>query len=205
MAVAPNPLIRSSLLLSNTLSDVLLSQPTSVESTLYLQVLQIIRTTNQSVNDIITNFFRGIYLSVPIISRPRLHRYLDNSGEPPPACFSILLLSICLITYHPGPTQQSPHSPSQPTLYLATKALFAQVQASTPPTLSLIQAGILIATYEYAIGKANDAFTSIGMCTRMGYVARLHLAEPIQGMEAEETLRVEEETCVWSVIMIYER
>lgn len=203
--VATDPIIRSSLLLSNTLSEVLLSHPTNVESTLYLRVLSIIRTTSQHIDDITTRYFRGIHSFIPMLSRSRVNRYLDDHGAPPPAGFSILLLSMCLITYHPDLGTSSAHSIDQETLFVTTKTLFGLVQASFPPSLHLIQATMIMATYEYASGKINDAFASIGLCARMGYAARIDTAHPVQEMEDEEYLKAKERTNTWWSILICER
>lgn len=130
---------------------------------------------------------------------------LNNFGAPPPADFSILLLSLFLVTHHPESVSSAPEPLDQETLYFATKALFAQVQASHPPSLNLIQAAITIATYEYANGRIHDAFTSIGTCARMGYAAGLHLAHPVQGMGAEAYQKAEEEANTWWGIITFER
>jgi Fungal specific transcription factor domain len=205
LAAAPSPVIRSSLLLSNTLSEVLRSRPTNTDSTLYLQILRIIQATGQFVDDISARYFHGIHAFIPVVSRRRIHNHLVDFGAPPPASFSILLLTMCLITYHPEFASTDTESLDQETLYLATKTLFAQVQASLPPSLDLIQAGIIISTYEYASGKTHDAFASIGFCARMGYTARLHLATPVQGMNAEVYRKAQEDANTWWGIVICER
>ncbi|KAH7355887.1 hypothetical protein BKA66DRAFT_474397 [Pyrenochaeta sp. MPI-SDFR-AT-0127] len=60
-------------------------------------------------------------------------------------------------------------------LHLTATALFAQVQAQCPPSLYLIQAGLLLAVYEYVSGRPDKAFASISGCTRMAYAARIHV------------------------------
>lgn len=200
----PSPIIHSSLLLSTALSEALLSEPTNIDSTIYLQVLRIIRSTGQVVEDIATRYFRGIHSFIPIVSRPRFQDTLSDLGHPPPVSFSLLLLSICLVTYHPELSQiASP--PATSSLYLATKALFTQVQASAPLSLNLIQTGVIIATYEYANGRVQDAFASIGACARLGFAAHLHLAHPTQGPDLDTNPQAEEEANTWWGIIICER
>jgi hypothetical protein len=140
-----------------------------------------------------------------MLSRSRVNRYLVDHGAPPPAGFSILLLSMCLITYHPDLVTPSAHSLDQETLYVTTKTLFGLVQASFQPSLHLIQATMIMATYEYADGKIHDAFASIGLCARMGYAARIDSAHPVQEMGEEEYLEAEEKANTWWVILICER
>ena len=60
------------------------------------------------------------------------------------------------------------------TLYLTTKMLFAHAQASISTSTSLIQASLLIATYEYGHGLIEAAYISVGTCARMGYTAGLY-------------------------------
>jgi hypothetical protein len=204
-----NALVRSSLFLSNTLSNVLLPEPTNVHSTLYFQVLQIVQTTGRSVEDVITSYFCGVHAFIPIISRPGFRDQITNYAAPPSGPFSVLLLSICLITYHPASAPHAPQSLDRETLFLATKTIFAQAQAIFPPSLPLIQAGTIIAVYEYAHCKLNDAITSICVCARMGQAARIHLAKPAQQgkytsyQHVEE--HVEDEYNTWWQIIILER
>jgi hypothetical protein len=159
----------------------------------------------QFVDDITARYFRGIHSFIPIISRPRFHEQLVKCGAPSPAGFSILLLSMGLITYHPELVQQVSDPLDMTSLYVTTKTLFAQVQASSPPSLHLIQASTIIAAYEYAIGKFHDAFTTIGICARMGYTSRLHLANPNAGMDRNTYLQAEEESNTWWGIVACER
>lgn len=204
MAV-PSPIIRSSMLLSDTLSDVLQSEPTNINSTLYLQIIRIIRLADRSVDDISMRYFRGIHTFIPVISPCRFHEELLHSSAFPSARFSLLLLSMCLITYHPGLVARNSSPVDQATLYLTTKTFYAQIQSSFPHSLHLIQAGIIIASYEYATKKVNDAFASIGVCARMGYAARLHLASPIEGSDPRQYSQAEEELSTWWAIVIAER
>lgn len=203
--VAADPIIRSSLLLSNTLSEVLLSHPTNVESILYLRVLRIIRTTGQHIDDIFTRYFRGIHSSIPMLSRSHINRYLVNNSAPPPPGLSVLLLGMCLITYHPDFVPPSADLLDQETLYVATKTLFSLVQASFPPSLHLIQAAMIMATYEYANGKIHNAFASASLCARMGYAACIDSVHPLQEMREEDFLEAETKANTWWSILIWER
>ncbi|KAJ5785779.1 uncharacterized protein N7503_010991 [Penicillium pulvis] len=112
---------------------------------------------------------------------------------------------MCLITYQSEPPQQGFDPLDTKTLYITTKTLFAQVQASSSPSLHLIQASTIIAAYEYATGKFQDAFTTIGLCARMGYASRLHLSSPDLGMDRCAYLQAEEEGNTWWGIVACER
>ncbi|KAF4768264.1 hypothetical protein HAV15_002727 [Penicillium sp. str.  len=192
------------MLLSDTLSDVLQYEPANLNSTLYLQIIRIIRLADQSVDDISMRYFRGIHTFIPVISPCRFHQEVLHSSTLPSATFSLLLLSMCLITYHPGLAESS-SAIDHATLYLTTKSLYTQIQSSFPPSLHLIQAGIIIASYEYATKKINDAFASIAVCARMGYAARLHLINLVEGLDPMEYLQAEEQLSTWWGIVITER
>ncbi|KAE8413946.1 hypothetical protein BDV36DRAFT_303663 [Aspergillus pseudocaelatus] len=142
--IAHNPAIRSSLLLSNIFSDMLLLELTNIESAVYLQIYRIIRATGGTFDEINNRYFRGIHTSVPIISPDRFNDKLDKlQGAVPPTDLSVLLLSMCLVTYHPEFSHsQNTEPPYLSTLYLTTKSLFAQVQASSSLSLHLTQAGV---------------------------------------------------------------
>ncbi|KAJ5263600.1 hypothetical protein N7478_011205 [Penicillium angulare] len=159
----------------------------------------------QFVDDISARYFHGVHIFIPIISRPRFHDQLVNFGAPPPTSFSLLLLCMCLITYHPEFTSQDPESLDITTLYITTKALFAQVQASNPPSLHIIQAGTIIAAYEYANKKIAESFATISTCIRMGYASRLHLAAPIPNMDHNSYQQAEEEGNTWWGLVACER
>jgi hypothetical protein len=111
---------------------------------------------------------------------------------------------MCLITYHPG-LAKSPSVIDQVTLYLTTKSLYSHIQSFFPHSLHLIQAGIIIASYEYATNKINDAFASIAVCARMGYAARLHLVSLAEGLDPMQYSQAEEELSTWWGIVIAER
>lgn len=198
-------IVRTNLLLSTTLSDALLSSPTNIDSAIYLQTLRIIREAGQFVDEISARYFHGIHSFIPIVSRSRFHETLVNFGTPPPAAFSTLLLAMCLITHYPEGYSQNTSSIDQSSLYMAAKTMFTQVQSSSPPTLHLIQTGIIIATYEYANSKIDNALATIAICARMGYTARIHLSDPSQKLEDDGYLQAEEEANTWWGIVICER
>ena len=55
-------------------------------------------------------------------------------------------------------------------LYVVVKMLFAQVQAVLPPSIRLIQAGLLVSVYEYAHELNNAALISIASCAQMAHI-----------------------------------
>jgi hypothetical protein len=210
-----NHVAKASIFLMDTLSSVdlssyipvdELSEMKSVDVSVSAQVHRIIHATGRFVINIVEQFFGGIYRFVPIVSRNRIQGVI--AGIPvitPPADFSVLLLTICLTTYHQKPLEKSLPGIDQESLYIATKSLFSKVQTATSVqdqlSLSLVQAGILIAVYEYARGMVDSAYLSIGTCARMGYAARIHERTRLPG----KGTRSKEECNTWWAILIYER
>ena len=170
------------------------------------------------MDDISARYFQGFHSHLPIISRTRFYNNLITLGAAPAADFSVLLLTICLITHAPAMGYQSRHGASrsveQQSLYFTARSLFAQVQVSCSPSVPLIQAGLLLAVYEYTHGRPDDAFVTIAGSARMAYGARIHARDCHQtemantashNANTELLLRTEEAANTWWGIVICER
>ena len=145
---------------------------------MYPEVHGIIRGTRQFVDDISARYFQGFHRHLPVISRTRFSNSLTASGAAPSDDFSVLLLTICLITHAPAHGYRSgdeaTRSVEQQFLYLTARSFFAQVQVTCSPSVPLIQACLLLAVYEYTHGRPSDAFVTIAGSARMAYAARIH-------------------------------
>ncbi|KAF2229471.1 hypothetical protein EV356DRAFT_455759 [Viridothelium virens] len=199
------------------------AEPTaSSEAKLYLQVLGLIRETGQFVDDVSARYFHGVHRYLPIISRTRFHNNLITLGATSSAGFSVLLVAICLASSSPelgrrtGYVSGEIRQVTRRSLYLAARSLFAQVQACFRPSVHLIQAGLLLAVYEYVNGRPDEAFASIAGCARMAYAARIHLCnhsgpqtpsfpEASADKDAYLQLQSQEAANTWWGIVIYER
>lgn len=181
----------------------LLLEPTNIGSVVYLQIYRIIRATGRNFDEIKDRYFHGIHMFVPIICPDRFNNKLDKLQRAAPSPdLSLLFLSMCLATYHPEFSHpQNTEPPDLTTLYLMTKTLFAQVQASSSLSLHLIQAGVLIAVYEYASGRNSDSLATIGYCARLGISHRLHLVTPSRATDDEPFTQVEEWNTWWSIFI----
>ncbi|KAL4866780.1 hypothetical protein BDV12DRAFT_172446 [Aspergillus spectabilis] len=185
-----------------------LSGPSLDLGGIHLEVQNIIRSTGEFVDDLTARYFRDFHSHLPIISRARFQSNLLATGRPPSADSSVLLLTICLIAYLPKldplPRDRgTPHIGRQ-SLYLATKALLAQVQGSMEPSITLIQASLLLATYEYANRRPQAAVVTIAGCARMAYAARIHDTRR-HDMNGASGLEIEEAANTWWGIVIFER
>lgn len=183
----------------------------TVDSTLCVQAQRLLETTGLYLDEISVRYFQGIHTFVPIISRRRFHARLLSFGANLQADFALLVLCMALLVSSPesvdllGP--QRGHRLEDPTLYVATKSLMAQAQALCAPTTRLVQAGVLIAVYEYAHGHPEQAFVTIGSYTRMAYAAQLRSIPALvrnAAPQADWTIE-EEEINTWWGIRICER
>lgn len=197
-----SPTIRSSLLLAETLSAVLQCAPNSLHSTVYLQILRIIRLSGQTIDDIVWRYFRGIHSFIPILSAPQFHDQLTHLAASPSAAFSVLLMSMALVTYHPN-LGASGSALNEETFYITVKSVFAQTLASFPNSLHLLQAGIIIATHEYATRRISEALCTISICARMGYATDLHLV--VQTELPGHLIQPSEKIITWMGVVILER
>ncbi|KAK5789820.1 hypothetical protein VI817_008943 [Penicillium citrinum] len=172
---------------------------------LYMSVLRIIYATGRLPDEIAEQFFHGISHFIPGISVARVQDGISRLPDTVPQMgFSILLLAICLITFHQITPSSSPAGPDQTTLYTTTKLLFNQVTKLTtqdPPDIMLIQAGIVLAVYEYSCGMPDTAFQSLSGCANMGYDANLPRLIYAHG----EGQLWKEGINTWWAILIYER
>jgi len=136
-------------------------------------------------------------------------------GEAPAADFSLLLLVLCLTTHAPAlgyqPTSGVTGSTEQQSLYLTARSLLSQTQVSCTPSISLVQAGLLLAVYEYIHGRPDDAFVTIAGSARIAYAARIHTRESLHTQTLDgsgsnmDSIQAEEAANTWWGLVICER
>ena len=89
---------------------------------------------------------------------------------------------------------------------MITKMLFAHAQTCIATSISLIQAGLLIANFEYACEMMDVAYVSIGACARMASAAGLHDSKRRHELSTGRTmLEAKENQILWWGIVICER
>lgn len=182
--------------------------PMTLDVTLDLQVRRVIQLTNLPFTEISNRFFRDFHRWLPVVC-PQLFyetaRKCENS--PLPADYSVLVLSMCLITLHPPAGILSP-SVSPKDLYVMAKMILAHVQSVICASPSLIQASLLLAAYEYACGRPEMALISVGTCSRMAQSIGIDKESRI-GSEwqcpGERRLRALEERNIWWGVVVLER
>jgi hypothetical protein len=104
------------------------------------------------------------------------------------------------------PSGDSNKEQDREVFYLATKTLFTQVQTFNQSSIYMIQAGVIIACYEYGHGMIEASSVSIGTAARMAFLAGLHnkqCSEELQGSDA--WLADEDAFSTWWGLVILDR
>ncbi len=206
------PTVRLSLLLMSSLSDVLPSNfdlkasstSATSDSVFSSQIRHIIEADGKYIDDVVVRFFQGVHAWLPIISKKRFRDRFAHFQAVPTADFAVLLLLMRLITQHPSPDPETDQD--REVLYLASKTVFAQVQAFIPSSLYLVQAGVILATYEHAHGMIEAAYITIGTAARMACAIGLHNKHCSMEMQGTDTWLDEEEAlATWWGLMICDR
>ncbi|KAH6617167.1 hypothetical protein F5144DRAFT_585644 [Chaetomium tenue] len=198
-------------------------EPSAAAASLYLEVNRLIRATGQFPDEIFTRYRLGIHSHFPVICLETFDNNLFTLETAPAPDFSVLLVVICLITYLPDPALQPARATNRATidratLHLAARSLFAQVRVASPPSVHLIQAGLLLAVYEYARRRPDDANASLAECVRMAYAAHIWRSASVSPLQpphaslnhsptklATSCLQAEEAANTWWGLIIFER
>jgi len=208
-----NPSIRLSILLMNSMSDVLHSDAfapkgtnsaSSIDEILNSQICHIIRAGGECVESVVAKYFDGVHKWLPIISKKRFYERLQFFQSMPTADFSILLLTMHLMAQHPSPDFDADQD--REILYLATKSLFTQVQTFIPSSMCLAQAGIILARYEHGHGMIEAAYITIGTTSRIASAIGIDLSQCSQEMQGTDAWFDEEEAlATWWGLVICDR
>ncbi|KAJ5113155.1 hypothetical protein N7456_001689 [Penicillium angulare] len=92
------------------------------------------------------------------------------------------------------------------TLYLEFRISFTRVQTTLTASTRLIQAGLLLAAYEYASGRPHAAYVSIGTCVRMASILGIDTYDRAPGGSSNGTTStlksLEIQNIYWAMIML---
>lgn len=173
-----------------------------------LQVQSAIQATNLSLTEILHRFFSGFHRWLPVVCPELFHEILRKPDDSLlPADYSVLLLSMCLVTLTPPPDTLS-LSLNPKGLHLMVKTMLAHVQSVICTSPSLIQASLLLAAYEYACGRPEMALISVGTCSRMAQSIGIDKRSSVRNerqCHSDLNRRALEERNIWWGIVILER
>jgi transcription factor-like protein/Zn(2)-Cys(6) binuclear cluster domain-containing protein len=184
------------------------SDSIALRSTLSLRVFGILQSSGLSLPELSRRFFQSFHTWLPIISPRLFHETaVTTNHDTLPTEFSILVLSMYLIIQRPH-TAVAKDTIRHEDIYITVKVLFAQLQAVLCHSITLVQASILITAYEYASGRPDAAYISIGTCIRMAQTMDLASVDTAQGYSHQDNcsiFRALEKRNLWWAIVILER
>jgi Fungal specific transcription factor domain/Fungal Zn(2)-Cys(6) binuclear cluster domain len=176
----------------------------TLDEILNVHVYRIKLLTKVHVRDIDKRFFPNCYRWLPVLSPTLFNRaltsYEEQSSSPPLADFSLLLLALHLITWRQSDRVATNFSPES--LYMTVRTLFGQVQAAICASTALVQAGLLIAAYDYACGRPHSAYILMGTCVRMALT--LGLDKVGRNIDQNDS-KAREQYMVWCALVVLER
>jgi hypothetical protein len=135
---------------------------------------------------------------MPIVSKKRFYEHLaglsfDNQLR---ADYALLILCMDLLIWVPG--EQDPRTRA----YSAAKHIYLDLEMQGIVSIQALQAGVLLATYEYGHAIYPSASTSVEACVRYGQLLGINweaktAKKPFGWVEAEEQTRL-----WWSIVML---
>jgi hypothetical protein len=108
-------------------------------------------------------YFRTFHRSLPIIDKDTFYWQLEHDPVSSGPHYPTLMLSMCLVTQLLPQGEHTDNTQLYPTL----KSIHSLLQSTGNVSPQLIQAGLLLATYELSQGLRRDAWLSVGACARM--------------------------------------
>jgi hypothetical protein len=145
-----------------------------------------------SPDETLEAYFTSIHLWIPVIQEQVFRRRLSQLQPAPRAETALLFLTVSLIMT--GGTGSSDDCQSQ--LYYLCRYLFSFLQSVRPPSLELVQVGLLLVVYELGSARFQAASLNIGTCARLGYVLKLNI-DLQEGQDYPSWAEAEERRRVW--------
>jgi Fungal specific transcription factor domain len=161
-------------------------------------VLQFVGDINEVVTHAST-YFETVHTWMPIVSKKRFYDHhlqpmFHHHGD-----FTLLLLSMKLITSMLPNELANPRTPA----YNAAKHFYLEIEASGMMSIQVLQAGLLLSLYELGHAIYPSAYLSIGACARYAYAlginkdAKVHATKVLTLVELEENKRV-----LWGIVIL---
>ncbi|KAH0533221.1 hypothetical protein TsFJ059_001813 [Trichoderma semiorbis] len=154
------------------------------------------------IYEIGAKFFQATSLWMPIVCRKRF--YADALNPISPYRRGLILLALTMKLYC-APASENVNDGRWP-LYQLVKSFYADVEATAPMSVHILQAAVFIAIYEIDQAIYPSAYLSVGTCARYGTALGLNQLmtrrvgdgkSGLSGVEVEEHRRV-----WWAVLML---
>jgi hypothetical protein len=186
--------------------DTLIFQPSvsNIHSFVASKVRQITGHNGNAITASCATYFRDVHPWMPVISEKLFYDNLRGSEISPRADSALLTLCIHLLVQVPVSDAEAVRM--QELLYLTTKCLYVCLQAILPQSITGLQAGLLIATFEHTSGLCNEAYMTIGGCARASFLMKLSRTPGREGhRDTDGWLRAVEAKNLWWGILIRDR
>lgn len=123
-----------------------------------------------AVQAVISDYFDTVHTWMSIISKKRMMRNMLNPLWEAGPDLALLFLCMKLMITRPQEGLESAHHP----IYTAAKRFLALMEASGMTSLLVLQAYVLVATYEIGQAIYPAAWMSAGACVRYGQLLGIH-------------------------------
>lgn len=172
----------------------------------YLQippVFEDVCPTATVVQRIVSSYFTSTHSWLPIISKERMHRDLNIPLENTSVDLALLCLCMRLVGERLPQALQN----SQTSFYLSVKEYYFQVESAGFLSVQLLQAGVLLAVYEFGHAIFPAAYITIGRCAKIGHAIGVHHgASPPQMLTPPATwTEMEERSRLWWAVLLLDR
>lgn len=179
------------------------SPATDINQQLSTSMLDLLARENMSISECYKAYLSIVAPRFPIISQTEFLYRISNIHISQDAYLSLLIVCMALIVR----SSLKPDEPNPPgTIYYTAKSFFTILSSSRKLSLELVQAGCLIAHYEYCQALLEAASSTIWTCAKMGYALELDkMLSPTFSFDSLNRITIETGRCIWWSIFMLER
>jgi Fungal specific transcription factor domain len=166
------------------------------------QVHSILTASGKNAENICRSYFDDFHPWLCFISQPDFWWGFSSSGTQPE--FLTMVLVMYLLTHIPAldPGSTDPIDP----VYYTAKSAWSHLQKVKEPSIVLIQAGLLLSTYESGQALEEKSRSTMVACAELGYQMRLHKSlRQTDGGDPREQRELNRRRQLWWGIVTLER
>jgi hypothetical protein len=171
------------------------------------QVATLVASKSIDIEAVCRRYFQTFHRWFSFISAEEFWFYYFSPERGADPEFSALLLSMYLIVCIPtGDRLDSTGQEVEERVYSITRGFWQQRQNASQPSIFLIQAGLLLATYENGQALEETSRSSIDACVRMAYAMRLHITVRQNALfDSDAQVFLDTQRRLWWAIVMLER
>lgn len=164
-----------------------------------------IETGSGGIEKVARQYFATVHRWLPIVDKSvcydAIRRQRVDAGASPGPHFSLLFLCMALVSRSRCATFR--HGPEESSLYLLTRRLFLTSQ-TLPPSLALLQAGLLIVSYECGHGLERSSYLTLASCVALARVLGYD-QDLAPALNAGQEDLADPEVLCWGAIVLMDR